>query len=158
MLIALSLWQGRIAPVFDVSRRALLASLEDGRVTDRLELLLRHSGHASCAALLRRLEVQLLVCGAISRGFEKAIQQAGIQIVGFACGDVDAILDAVVGERLWEACFRMPGSVQPFNLPQWKAAQLPELGSKNVNDHPGRARPKARPSTVLFQKTTPAGD
>lgn len=52
--IAVTVWRGRMSPVLDVSTRALLLTVEDGRVLDRAELDLPETGGAKLAALANR--------------------------------------------------------------------------------------------------------
>lgn len=113
MKIALSFWRGRIAPVLDVSRKAALIDLEAGRVADRREVILHCSGLNGYVRQLQRLDIELVVCGAISRELEKSLRLAGIKVIGFVCGDIEAIIDALIQDRIGEACFRMPGSQWP---------------------------------------------
>ncbi len=106
---AFSLWQGRIAPVFDVSRRLLILETKEGGGMTRLEELM--SGDApleKCASLVSR-GVDTLVCGAISRYLRGAITAAGIRVIPFVSGPVDEVVDAWAQGRIAEDSFTMPG-------------------------------------------------
>lgn len=109
MKTAFSLWQGRIAPVFDVSRRLLILETKEGGKMTRLEELM--SGDApleKCASLSSR-GVDTLVCGAISRYLQGVITAAGIRVIPFVSGPVDEVVEAWTQGRIAEDAFAMPG-------------------------------------------------
>lgn len=113
MKIAISHWQGRISPVFDVAQHVLLVDLDGNQVVRRQHVSLGPGDPFYRAKEIVGLGAELLVCGAISHPLEKALVHAGIRVAGFTCGDVDTILAALQTGRLGEACFRMPGSSGP---------------------------------------------
>jgi predicted Fe-Mo cluster-binding NifX family protein len=113
MKIAISHWQGRISPVFDVAQQVLLVDINGSQVVRRQNVSLGQGGPFCRAEEIVGLGVEMLVCGAISHSFEKVLVHAGVRVAGFTCGDVDAILTALQAGRLGDACFRMPGFMGP---------------------------------------------
>lgn len=109
MILAMTTWDGRIAPVFDVTRQATLLTLAEGAEgAPRRELTL--SDHpATKVAQLAEAGVETLLCGAISRPVAELLAARGIAIVPFLAGETEAILDAYRDGRLSQPTFTMPG-------------------------------------------------
>ena len=109
MKIAIPVWQGRISPVFDSSRRILLLDVEAGRVLARSEAQIGGELPQERARRLSELGAEVLVCGAISRPLAELVAQAGICLIPFIAGEVEEVLRAYLEERLQSAEFLMPG-------------------------------------------------
>jgi predicted Fe-Mo cluster-binding NifX family protein len=109
MKTAFSLWQGRIAPVFDVSRRLLILETKEGREMPRLEELMSGDAPLEKSASLVSRGVDTLVCGAISRYLRGAITAAGIRVIPFVSGPVEEVVEAWEQGRIAEDSFTMPG-------------------------------------------------
>ncbi|HPE29419.1 MAG TPA: NifB/NifX family molybdenum-iron cluster-binding protein [Candidatus Mcinerneyibacteriales bacterium] len=116
MKIAISHWQGRLAPVFDVSREVMIYDTESG---ERQFLPLNETPYEK-AGLLKREGAELLLCGAMSRGMLETVETFGIKAVPFLCGDVDQVITHWK-ESLEE--FRMPGCCRRrqrgYGRPRW---------------------------------------
>jgi predicted Fe-Mo cluster-binding NifX family protein len=108
MKIAVAHWQGRISPVFDVSSRLCIIHIEGQREVSRENIALKIHDPFGRAKELAELGTNVLLCGAISHVLEKAILAAGVQVIGFLCGDVDAVIPAFL-LGLKDGRFSMPG-------------------------------------------------
>lgn len=107
--IALPVYNGRIAPLFDVARCFLCVAVE-GNTVGKPEYL--ETGNLCVMEnieLLRRQNVGVIICSAISRVYATAVQNAGIQLVHGIIGPVDEIIAVYAKNeaQLWE--YRMPG-------------------------------------------------
>ncbi|HDP94697.1 MAG TPA: dinitrogenase iron-molybdenum cofactor biosynthesis protein [Candidatus Aminicenantes bacterium] len=109
MNLAVSVWQGRVAPLFDVSRCFLLAKVESGRVMSNREVLLEEVDPWERVPRLRALGVTTLICGAVSRQLQHQAAAAGIHVIPFVAGGVEGVVDAWLQGRLERDDFRMPG-------------------------------------------------
>lgn len=113
MRVAVSQWNGRVSPVFDVAERLLLVDMADDRDTDRE--IKRESVYLTSVEPFGRIRelstigADVLICGAISFALENALKQAGIQVIGFTCGNLDDVVVAFQEGCLGDDCFRMPG-------------------------------------------------
>jgi len=109
MKIALTEWNGRIAPVFDVARQAILLDIEDGRVRgeERIALPEAHP-HQKVLCLLEH-GVAELICGAISCPVRAGAEQAGLKVHGFIAGDCREIVEAWRNQTLDHDRYAMPG-------------------------------------------------
>ncbi|RJQ50301.1 MAG: hypothetical protein C4530_21845 [Desulfobacteraceae bacterium] len=110
MRVAFAHWKDRLSPVFDVSDRILLIDFENGREKRRGDIPL-----SSCSPLHRAKEVsglgaEVLICGAISQIMKTALTDAGVQVTGFICGNLEAVISAFMRGELNDARFNMPGS------------------------------------------------
>lgn len=105
---AYSVWEQRIAPVFDTAKQLHVVESENGRVTAESE-------HLVDADIKRRLDwltargVQTLVCGAVSRPLQERLAAVGINVVPFVAGELREVIRASLDGTLCGAAFAMPG-------------------------------------------------
>ena len=109
MKIAIPHWQGRVSPVFDVAGTVLVIEMVDGAESSRKDVGFETEDPHGRAMELARTGVDVLVCGAISRPLERAVQASGIEVIPQTCGDVNCVLEAFGAGRLGAAEFLMPG-------------------------------------------------
>ena len=87
----------------------LIADIGNRRVRQRHFEAFDCDSAFSRAARLDDLGVEGLICGGISDFFARLIEAHRIQIISFAAGAVDDVLEAYVTGNLFEKKFRMPG-------------------------------------------------
>ena len=109
MKVAIPYWQGRVSPVLDVAGKFLLVDLEAGREVSRKDASLFPVGPLERVRELRQIGVQILICGAVSRPLELALDAASVQVIPHTCGQVEEVLAAFVNGQLNEYAFLMPG-------------------------------------------------
>ena len=63
----------------------------------------------SRAARLCDLEIEVLICGAVSSIFANMIENQRIKIIPFVAGTVGEVLDAYLRGRVCDSRFHMPG-------------------------------------------------
>ena len=107
--IAIPIRDNCVSPAFDFARTLLLVELEDGREVRRSETALVPEPNARRAARLIELQVELLVCGAISRDLARSVAGAGIEILSYVSGPIDEVVKAYAAGRLAEPRFVLPG-------------------------------------------------
>ena len=105
MKIAVSHCNGRISPVFDVSENLLL--IEESK--ERRNIVITGKNAFERAREVSLLGVSVLICGAISSEQERAVRDVGVEVKGFICGDVEAIISAFSNGSLDDVSFMMPG-------------------------------------------------
>jgi predicted Fe-Mo cluster-binding NifX family protein len=109
MKAALTVWDGRISPVFDVSREAVILTIKKGIVvassTENIE--------APTAALkidrLIGVGVGTLICGAISEPLHWELTARGVKVFGFVAGEIDEVVQAFIAGTLPASTLSMPG-------------------------------------------------
>ena len=109
MKVAVPAWNDRVSPVFDTARRLLLVEFEDGIEVARAENAIGQVPLPRRAAALAELNVDVLLCGAVSRPLSAMLSGAGITVVPFVTGGIDEVLDAFVEGRLPDPRLCMPG-------------------------------------------------
>jgi len=111
MKTAITIWNNRVSPVFDVTGMALLYDSEGERICSEKQLILSNACAAEKVASLVEAGTEVLVCGAISRDALATAINAGISVYPFIAGDVREVLHACLSGRLVEGGFAMPGCV-----------------------------------------------
>lgn len=109
MQVAISTWQGRVSPVFDTTRRIIVVLVEDGREMSRSEEILIKRFPPLRVQRLVDLEVEVLICGAISRPLSEMCSSAGIKIIPWVSGTTDEVLQAFIDGNLPNPEHTMPG-------------------------------------------------
>lgn len=109
MKIALTIWNGRIAPVFDVARQLLTLEVNSRSATTEKHAAFTEVDLVNRIARLKELGVRILICGAISRSAQTLAESLGIEVNGFIAGDVKEVITAWRERRLDSKAFSMPG-------------------------------------------------
>lgn len=109
MKIALTVWDDRISPVFDAAKTLLLVEIANGGIVEKRIAPLHPAGSLRMAEMLRQLDIDVLVCGAISEGYANRLALAGIELIPFVSGKTESILEALVREESIIPDFSMPG-------------------------------------------------
>jgi predicted Fe-Mo cluster-binding NifX family protein len=107
--VAFANWNGRIAPVFDIATGLHIVDSDNGSISNETDELIRENSPVRKARLLSSLAIDALVCGAISRPLQEAIEERGIRIYAFVAGDLQEVMYAWVSGRLESDAFAMPG-------------------------------------------------
>jgi predicted Fe-Mo cluster-binding NifX family protein len=124
MRVAISLWNGRISPIFDESNRILLVDISNKQEKRRGEELLLVHNPFERAKLLLKLGVDLLICGMISQAQQTAIASTGIRIIPHICGAMEEVIAAFLDGRIENGALRMPGCGAPKRLSNRRHAQI----------------------------------
>jgi predicted Fe-Mo cluster-binding NifX family protein len=109
MKVALTVWNGRISPVFDVSRKILVLDIHNGVVTGRREEPIEGIDPAQKAGKLAQWQVRQLICGAISRPLAGLFAAYGIRTIPFIAGDAEEVIEAYLARKLPNRSMAMPG-------------------------------------------------
>jgi len=109
MKIAIPIYNDSVSNVFDFAHRFLLVEIENGKEANRSEVALENQLLPQRAGKLKNLEVDVLVCGAISRVLANMVTASGIQLLPYVTGRVDDVLQAYLTGQLVKPEFSMPG-------------------------------------------------
>ena len=115
MKLAITIWNGRIAPLFDVARHLLICETEGfGRIVTVLESIgLQEDTPERRIAALSAMGISAVICGGISREYEESLADAGIDMDAFVAGDVSDVIHAWETGSLRQRRFSMPGCSCP---------------------------------------------
>jgi len=106
---AFAYWEGRIAPVFDTATRVLVVETQSGRIGVQTEEALPEAASIQKVLRLAELDIEILVCGAISRQMQTLVAGYGIRVIAFRAGNLCDVLSAWVNNTLTGCDFAMPG-------------------------------------------------
>jgi predicted Fe-Mo cluster-binding NifX family protein len=115
MKTAFTVWNDRIAPLFDVAGKIHVVESEAGNITAQTRLCLDDPSPALKVRRLADLGVQMLVCGAISRSARNMVKAYGIELVAYISGDLDTVIEAWQHDQLGTDVLRMPGCNSAFH-------------------------------------------
>jgi len=102
---AFTVWNGRIAPVFDTAKDVCLVEAENDCVISQSMRVLP----PQALLWLAEQRVDAVVCGAISRPLHAQLSAAGIRVTPFVSGDVQEVIRAWLTGSLARPAFAMPG-------------------------------------------------
>lgn len=109
MNVAIPTLEDRVSPVFDVAQAVVLVELDGDRELRRQTVPLHARDIARRVAELSQRDVNVLICGAISRPLEATLHAAGVRVIPQTCGPVEEVLQAFLADRLNDRAFLMPG-------------------------------------------------
>ena len=113
MKVAMPVWEGKISPVFDVSRRMLVVEVKDGMEVDRCEVPLEGESLPHRVGRIVDLEVDVLICGGISRSLTGSLNAFNITVISGITGELNQILAAYISGEFPGPRFAMPGYRAP---------------------------------------------
>jgi len=109
MKIALTVWEDRISPVFDVASTLLLAEIANGEILNRQFAAFNPVISSRLADMLKQMGISVLICGAISKLPADIIALSGIELIPFISGNADRVIDSFAKGKPIIPAFSMPG-------------------------------------------------
>jgi predicted Fe-Mo cluster-binding NifX family protein len=109
MKIALSVWKDYISTVFDTADQLLVLEIDVKDSPKRSTVKLNAADVVGRANQIKEKQIEVLICGAISRPLEASLVSLGIQVYPFVRGSVTDVLAAFQNGSLDHAIFAMPG-------------------------------------------------
>ncbi len=110
MRVAIPIWRQRVSPVFDTAERLLVSNIENGSEASHEKHLLNASSSISRVDRLSELDVDVLICGAISQPLISMIGASGIKVIPWVAGNVDEVISWYLRGKPFDGPFLMPGS------------------------------------------------
>jgi predicted Fe-Mo cluster-binding NifX family protein len=109
MKVALTVWEGRISPLFDAARELLVVDIEGRGMINRRHEPIRPQSPLRVVERLAEQGVTVLICGAISEVPAGMMEAAGITLIAFVAGAVEDVLSALARGSSLIPAFSMPG-------------------------------------------------
>lgn len=109
MNIALTVWNMRISPVFDTAGLLLVVRIENSHVLHAWRRPIDPGDPGHVAALLRDMDIEALICGAITEYSASVIEGCGIRLIPFISGKVADVVEAFLRGNDISFLFSMPG-------------------------------------------------
>lgn len=109
MRIAIPVWNGFVSSVFDFAHQLLVVDVEGQQETNSSQVELEQQPAPQLVAKLVGLDVDVLICGTISRPLASMLTASNIEVIPFVSGPVPQILEAYFRNQLVESQFLQPG-------------------------------------------------
>jgi len=116
MKIALSIWKDCISTVFDTADQLLIFEPDETSGYKRTTIKLISADIKERADEMKEQQIDVLICGAISRPLENLLIALGIQVYSFVRGPVEEIIAAYQSGKLNQAVFALPGCCRRLRL------------------------------------------
>jgi predicted Fe-Mo cluster-binding NifX family protein len=110
MRIAISIWDDKISPVLDTASKLLIIDNDNQKESCRFEANLFEQDIYQRCSFIRKLDLDVLICGAVSRQFSEMLKANGVKIISGISGPAEDVLDAYLKGALLHSGFFMPGS------------------------------------------------
>jgi hypothetical protein len=109
MKVAMTVWQQRVSPVFDVSGHLLLLSIKYGKVDSEQLYQLKAADPGEKLSFIYSLRPQILICGAMSAEVQQVAETYPWQLYVFMKGSVRRMMRALIAEGVLDDDFVLPG-------------------------------------------------
>jgi len=109
MRIAVSIWVDKVSPVLDTAAKLLIIEGENQKKTSCFEVYLLEQDIPQRSSFIRGLDLDVLICGAVSRQLEGMLQASDIKIISGISGLAEDVLEAYFQGALLNSDFLMPG-------------------------------------------------
>jgi len=109
MKIALSVHNENLSVAFDFADTLLIFTVENGEIKDKKEHLLKNTNPALRTAEIKKLNVNVLICGCISRCSYELLSRSEIEVVSHVSGSAEDIISAYLNKKISNKKFSMPG-------------------------------------------------
>lgn len=109
MRIAIPVWNNRISPVLDTASKLLVIEMDHEIEAGRFEIFLDEHELTRRCLRIRGMNVDLLICGAVSRPFYRLLEASGVNIIQDISGHPEEVLKAYLDDKLLHSGFIMPG-------------------------------------------------
>ncbi len=116
MKIALSIWKDCISTVFDTADQLLIVEPDGTSGYKRATIKLISTDVKGRTNEMKEQQIDVLICGAISRPLENLLIALGIQVYSFVRGPVEEIIVAYQSGKLNHAAFALPGCCRRLRL------------------------------------------
>ncbi|MBW2216533.1 MAG: hypothetical protein JRF34_05000 [Deltaproteobacteria bacterium] len=109
MRIAIPIWEDKVSPVLDTASKLLVIELEGKKETSRFEIYLDEQTLSRRCFRIQGMEVDILICGAISHPFARMLTALDIEVIPEISGRPEEVLKAYLKKDLFKAKFLTPG-------------------------------------------------
>ena len=109
MRIAIPLWEGKVSPVFDTAVRLLVVDVNKQKEESKFLYYIDENDLTRKCHRIRKLELDTLICGAISQAFLKMLLASGLDVIQEISGSAEEVLKAYLRGNIFQPKFLMPG-------------------------------------------------
>lgn len=109
MKIAVPAFGDNVATTFDFVDEIVVFNYVNGSVTDTQRFVLGETFMPLRASKLKKLGINVLICGAISNSAEIMLQHHGIEVITGITGDIAVVVNEIVNGNIDQPQYRLPG-------------------------------------------------
>jgi predicted Fe-Mo cluster-binding NifX family protein len=109
MKIAIPIWEDKVSPVFDTALRLLVVEVKDKKEVSRFIYYIGDEDLARRCQHVRTLNVDMLICGAVSHPFLQMLLASGLEVIQQISGRAEEVLKAYLKGNIHNTRFLMPG-------------------------------------------------
>ena len=110
MNIAISIWEDKISPLLDTASKLLIVENETQKESSRYEVYLLKQNISKKCRFMQSLNIDVLICGGVSRQFSEMLKASGIEVISGISGPARDVLEAYLQGKPLHSEFLMPGS------------------------------------------------
>ncbi|MDP8209224.1 MAG: NifB/NifX family molybdenum-iron cluster-binding protein [Candidatus Stygibacter australis] len=138
MLIAIPEWNKRISPVFDEALHFKFYRIQAGEVSEIADHELPALLTGRQIDFLAEAEVNILICGAISRHLQREAERNGIRVIPFLAGETELVIQEWLSGGWQQGRHYMPGCGRR----QWRedSSSCPSRGNRGNRDKTKHSR------------------
>ncbi len=114
MKIAITVWGNRVSPVFDAASTLFVADIENRIILKKTYTPFNPALPSELLKLLKKLDVSILICGAISTKPADLIVENNVKLISFVTGNALKLLDNFARKQTIEKTFMMPGCSKQY--------------------------------------------
>jgi predicted Fe-Mo cluster-binding NifX family protein len=137
MRIAISIWEDKISPLLDTASKLLIIENETQEESSRYEVYLLKQDISKKCRFIQSFNIDVLICGAVSRQFLEMLKAAGIEVISGISGPARDVLNAYLNGTLLHSEFFMPGS-QTDRFIQTKQPRIFRITEKKIKEKGGK--------------------
>lgn len=109
MKLAITIWGNRVSPVFDAASTLLVANIENRIILKQHYTSFDPETLSDLIKNLKKMQVSVLICGAISTKPADLIVENDIKLISFVTGNTADFLENFARKQTIAKSFMMPG-------------------------------------------------
>ncbi len=114
MKIAITIWGNRVSPVFDAAATLLVVQIENRMVVKKSYESFDPETPFDLIKLLKKMQVPVLICGAISTKPADLIVNNDIKLISFVTGNALKLIENFARKQTIEKSNMMPGCSKQY--------------------------------------------
>lgn len=108
MRIGIPIWEDKVSPVLDTALKLQVVEVENQKIASRsLYHLDEHDLNRRCARI-RGMDIDIIICGAVSHPFLRMLMASGIDVIREISGTAEEVLETYLQGKLFDSHFIMP--------------------------------------------------
>ena len=109
MRIAIPIWEDKVSPVFDTALKLLVVDIKNSSEESRFVYHIDESDLSQKSHRIKKLELDTLICGAVSQAFLQMLLASGLEVIQEISGPAEDVLEAYLHGNVFQPRFLMPG-------------------------------------------------